>query len=651
MPKKQLALSISLIFLFLCILCLIATGLIYWFLKQPGSATDTINNQEFKMQQFKSEADFQKYLATNLNTNLNNYGFAGASLLPAQMNLSKTMEATSGSTPTSDTTERYSDTYVQVAGVDEPDSVKTDGTNIFVSSEQFVKLMQTTKIGISNDSYLQNFQGETNIFSALPAERLAQIASINTAGNLLLAGNTLLVETGNSLQAYDVSKASLPKASWQLELDPSTSIVDARRIAESLYLIVQTNNINSNFAKCAIPLAKNLEIRCTDLYYPTVSSENIATYSVLKLNYQTGAIEDKLSFLGGSGTTTIYLNSENLFIAYGIYPDNTQLTYDFLTSGNGLYPAEVVAQIKKVNGYDLSKEAKSLEFQTILNNYQNTLTAEAKEILLENTTTAATQFFDNHKREFSATGIVKVKLAGLQQVAVGKVPGSLLNQFSLDESNNYLRVATSSSNWLGNGETFNDLYVLNQDLKQVGAILDYGLGEKIFGVRFMGDQAYVVTFKQIDPFYVMDLSNPKNPQKVGELKIPGYSSFLHQINKNLVLGVGQEDSKVKVALYDVSDPASPRELDKVIISEFWTAIQQSHHAFLIDPENQVFVIPTGSSAYIYSYQGNKLTLKKLVPEINAQRSLYINNSIYIIATNEIKVVDEKSWEIVKRLSF
>ena len=84
-----------------------------------------------------------------------------------------------------------------------------------------------------------------------------------------------------------------------------------------------------------------------------------------------------------------------------------------------------------------------------------------------------------------------------------------------------------------------------------------GKDERIYSARFIGDKGYLVTFKQVDPFYVLDLSNPKKPEIKGELKIPGYSSYLHPISDDLILGIGKEGSVVKVSLFDVSDPTNP----------------------------------------------------------------------------------------------
>ena len=144
-------------------------------------------------------------------------------------------------------------------------------------------------------------------------------------------------------------------------------------------------------------------------------------------------------------------------------------------------------------------------------------------------TNRVSDYYQEHQRELEKTGLVKIGLANLKITATGETPGRLLNQFSLDEYEGKLRTAvTIGSSWgiLGSmGESANDVYVLDEKLKVIGSIEDLGLDERIYSVRFLADKGYLVTFKQVDPFYVLDLADPNNPQVKGELKIPGYSSY------------------------------------------------------------------------------------------------------------------------------
>ncbi len=188
-------------------------------------------------------------------------------------------------------------------------------------------------------------------------------------------------------------------------------------------------------------------------------------------------------------------------------------------------------------------------------------------------------------------------------VASGEVPGGLLNQFSMSELNGDLRVATTQQDWSGVQPSESGVYVLRPegtDLVTVGSVQGLGLTEQIHAVRFLGTQAYVVTFRQTDPLYVIDLADPTNPVVRGELKIPGYSAYLHPVGEGLLLGVGQDANQdgstqgTKLSLFDVSDPANPREISSLPIGGYSEA-EWDHKAFLYWPEDGTIVIPVSPS--------------------------------------------------------
>jgi uncharacterized secreted protein with C-terminal beta-propeller domain len=232
------------------------------------------------------------------------------------------------------------------------------------------------------------------------------------------------------------------------------------------------------------------------------------------------------------------------------------------------------------------------------------------------------------------------------------VPGTLLNQFSLDEYQGNLRVATTfGQGWtqFGRGDSASDVYVLDSNLRQRGVVTDLGKGERIYAVRFLAEKGYVVTFKQVDPFYILDLSNPDSPQLAGELKIPGYSSYLHPIGRDRVLGIGKEDNMMKVSLFDVSDDRNPRELSKYQLDEYWSELLTTHHAFLLDEKYQVFFMPGSKGGYVFSYANDQLKLAKALSQDQVQRALFLNDYLYVISENQITVLNEKDWQVVKEL--
>jgi uncharacterized secreted protein with C-terminal beta-propeller domain len=202
---------------------------------------------------------------------------------------------------------------------------------------------------------------------------------------------------------------------------------------------------------------------------------------------------------------------------------------------------------------------------------------------------------------------------------------------------------------LGSAESANDVYVLDGSLKIVGSMKDLGKTERIYSVRFINDKGYVVTFRETDPFYVLDLSDPKEPKLSGELKIPGYSSYLHPISEDLILGIGKEGDKVKISLFDVSSPSQPGEVDKYLLDESWSDVLQTHHAFLLDREHEVFFLPAGQRGYVFSYAGEKIEVVMRTEVAGARRAVYIEDFLYVLATKGVTVFDERTWEKVNEI--
>ena len=207
---------------------------------------------------------------------------------------------------------------------------------------------------------------------------------------------------------------------------------------------------------------------------------------------------------------------------------------------------------------------------------------------------------------YSSTGVHKIELdnGNIEGIADGSVPGWVLNQFSMDESNNYFRIATTTGHAWGVSTSKNNVYILDAYLKIVGRLEDLAPGEQIYSARFMEDRLYLVTFKKVDPLFVIDLKDPTAPKVLGKLKIPGYSNYLHPYDETHIIGLGKEaiDSEkgnfawyqgVKLSLFDVSDVANPREVAKLEIGNRGTdsPALSDHKAFLFSREKNLLVIP------------------------------------------------------------
>lgn len=193
-----------------------------------------------------------------------------------------------------------------------------------------------------------------------------------------------------------------------------------------------------------------------------------------------------------------------------------------------------------------------------------------------------------------------------------EVPGHIINQFSMDESGGNFRIATTlGSVWDSVNPSTNNIYVIDSSLKQIGKIEGIAPGESIYSVRFLGDRAYMVTFKKIDPFFVIGLSDPKNPKILGKLKIPGFSDYLHPYDENHIIGFGKdavdagEDETfmrdldfawyqgLKIAMFDVTDVSNPVEMYKTSIGDRGsdTPVLRDHKALLFDKVKGLMAIP------------------------------------------------------------
>ena len=244
--------------------------------------------------------------------------------------------------------------------------------------------------------------------------------------------------------------------------------------------------------------------------------------------------------------------------------------------------------------------------------------------------------------------------------AQGEVKGQVENQFSMDEKDDNFRIATTTSE-------ANNLYILNDKLEEIVKIEGLAQGESIYSVRYMGDKAYVVTFKQTDPFWVIDLSDVKNPKVLGEVKLPGYSTYLHPYDETHVIGFGYGDEtqrELKLVMFDVSDFANPKVLFEIAVGDKYTysELLYNHKAAIFSKEKNIIAFPITSSAgkkvnsraVIYGIDlDNGFVLKGEVGEVidnyekQVRRIVYVNNNYYALSYVDVKVANMDSLEVVK----
>lgn len=268
------------------------------------------------------------------------------------------------------------------------------------------------------------------------------------------------------------------------------------------------------------------------------------------------------------------------------------------------------------------------------------------------------------------TAILKVAIGegSVEYKTLGLIKGNTLNQFSMDEYNGYLRITTTEG-WWGD-DVNNRLYILDENLEVVSMLEKLGKpGERIKSTRFVGDYAYLVTFEQIDPFYVINLSDPENPVVEGELIIPGYSAYLQPLGENYILGIGFGDNSggtngLKIAIFDVSDKENPVILGEEVIFDYseygwgYSTATYNHKDLLVSIEKGLIALPfstynySGVNGYTYNsgilvynfnftegliYSGFVQHDQDSAEDVYVYKSKFISEYFYTISNKYIKV--------------
>ena len=249
--------------------------------------------------------------------------------------------------------------------------------------------------------------------------------------------------------------------------------------------------------------------------------------------------------------------------------------------------------------------------------------------------------------------------------AMCELPGFLNDTFSLDEYQGYLRVLLTEDS---NGES-NSLYILDADMQVTGAIRDLADGETIRSARFMGTMAYFVTFRQTDPLFCADLSDPDNPQILSELKLTGFSSYLHPYGDHLLLGVGYEAEEetgsqtgVKLSMFDISDPSQVEELDKYVIKgASYLPSDYNYKAILADGEKNLIGFVCDGEYLVFSYDEEKGFQNLLTYTMSdweywdgdaSCRGVYAGDEFYIVDQDEVLCFDmNQDFTLTDRLAW
>jgi hypothetical protein len=489
----------------------------------------------------------------------------------------------------------FSSTNVQVAGVDEPDIIKTDGNRILavaqsrlhyvdVSGDQPRYLGSVDLVGESSSGWDQEIfiRGDrAMVFSTSYSDWLEPVAARDLEGDHVVAEGVVFQGGPVSLiQEVDLSNpASMEVVS---ELRVEGQYLSARSVGDVVWMSMSSYPAQLQFVYPSGPAAEEAAER--------VNKEIAATANL-------GAWLPAYRFDGPGGTRA------------GLLPECDQL----------YTPAEFDGfTVLSVLSFNLAEPLGTGDAASVLAD-GHTLYGSGQSLYLASSTPVwAEPVVDGDSVSISAptewtTTVHKFSVSSdgpARYEATGTVEGHLLNQFSMDEHNGYFRVATTIGEPWSTETSESQVVVLEQQgrrLTEVGKVDNLGRGERIFSVRFAGDIGYVVTFRQVDPLYVIDLTDPTAPSVAGELKIPGFSTYLHPIGDGLLIGVGQDADDTgrtrgaKVSLFDVSNPADPRELDVIVFPDAHSEAEWDHRAFLYWSPEEMVAIPLTR----YDYEDNE----------------------------------------------
>lgn len=490
--------------------------------------------------------------------------------------------------------ESYAETYKQVDAVDEADIIKNDGKHIYYvnSGDSIVKIF--TK---DNDDMV--LTSTIDDFALGDYDGSYEVKESESVVDLYIYDNYLVVNTikwecidekddyATVSYIYDVSDASNPKLLNSFA--QSGTYVSSRMIGSQLYMV--SNDL-------LVPYA----CKTDSDYLPYVCNGIHGKAEYLPL--EDICYAEKLS-------NSSYLVVSTINIETGQKTADTKALFG---AGSEIYCSEN-------NMYVAIDELqwKALE--------------------------------DGNEFADSELQLVKIKLSesDIKFVAECKMPGRTVNQFSMDEKDGKLRVATTSYN--KDGKEINNLFVFDENLKKIGELTGFAEDESIRAVRFIGDTAYVITYKDIDPLFVIDVSDPANPQMKGEVEITGFSSLLVPVDNNTLLGIGystenengmESTDGLKLALFDVSNPEKPQVLDSYVMKNAYSEAQYNHHAITVNYAEGYFAIPcdwsdneysdSETGAIIIKAENGKIEITNrfsIDTNTTANRCSYIDDTFYI----------------------
>ncbi|MCL2433997.1 MAG: beta-propeller domain-containing protein [Clostridia bacterium] len=590
----------------------------------------------------------------------------------------------------------FSTTNLQVNGVDEADVVKTDGKYIYALRNAAYNENTGREIRPCEITIIEAKGRDTEMLSKIAAPKSTTDQDLGgkttttvttTFNDMFLADDMLVILADTSTYTrplggwgwwgwpgskeatayiYDISDKTAPVL---IDSFGQSGGYHSSRLVEGILYIITNHYVNykgnQSEPELYIPqLCRGVDTVANSLIpardISIMSSAEDSAYSQYTVisAISVGETPERLSAKTLLGSTdTIYASGENLLLAAGIHD---------LDQEYGPYE-EIEGMVSY--SYENNKETKK----------------------------TGTRYRHVTQTSSQSTSLVLFSLNGgdIELTATGEIPGRLLNQFSMDEHEGHFRIVTTVENYAydsfededGDGAWFepspsrapyrdnetlyydahpdykairyseptstNALYVLDGSLKRVGALEGLAEDERVYSVRFTGDIGYFVTYKQVDPLFTVDLSNPAHPYIRSELKIPGFSEYLHPYDDGLLLGLGQNTSinewggesrdGLKLSMFNVSDPDNVTEQSVLTLPFQWTEASSNHKAVLVSRVRALIAFPVDGSYAVYGYSTETGFYQRAVVMIDeanwwqGSRGLFIANDFYVISQNAVYI--------------
>ncbi|MHB1452417.1 MAG: beta-propeller domain-containing protein [Saccharofermentanales bacterium] len=627
---------------FRTISALVAVLMTVSLLASCGRGPEKTSAEDLKT--YNSYTDITKLIKKSLTTNNGAVGLwrnlLGAKNGTADMAAEGAPQESGNADDGSRNSTDYSTTNLQVVGVDEADIIKTDGSYLYIiSNGRFIivdvrnpKMM----VIVSETVYIKNATDYTDktvtpVEMFLDTENKIVTLICYTYDNRLY--EVMAAEAGSASAATEPDKAGDAIAPdyygyWgqqtvlakvidisdianpvvTREFSQEGSYISSRRVGEHVYLI--TNKYLYYFTDLKGELSTDLLIPA---YRDSAGTDEWVKFPVDSIlvaenkDYNNFLILTAIDTLDKEATVSsksILGAGQNVYAsATNIYISSSRYTYDETAAAKEAETRTDTAPAADGTGTTTNEGDKA---ETPPDETTVTSSDEgSKDSVIGKTVDAVFEIFEAPVYTVF-TDIFRFSIDDGKVTANGSgvVPGYALNQFAMDEYNGYFRIATTTGDsWRSGAFTsMNNLYVLDADLKVKGKVEGLGSTELIKSVRFLGNRAYMVTFRTTDPLFVFDLTDPANPAVKGELKIPGYSEYLHPVSETIILGFGKNAVEIdgnayekgyKVSVFDVSDIASPKEISTIAIGDRGTfsELSYNHKALLFSEEKNIIGFP------------------------------------------------------------